>query len=123
MMPMSVRDLNRVFCQKRRVGIAASGRTPYTVGAVLHARALGAFTIAVRAADSPITRAAEVSVVPVVGPEVVTGSTRLKAGTAQNGTEHDLNSHDGRLAMSQAIISNVQPRNKNSASEASNHHD
>jgi N-acetylmuramic acid 6-phosphate etherase len=66
------------------VGIAASGRTPYTVGAVSHARALGAFTVAVTCApDSPITRAAEVSIVPVVGPEVVAGSTRLKAGTAQ----------------------------------------
>jgi N-acetylmuramic acid 6-phosphate etherase len=66
------------------VGVAASGRTPYTVGAVSHARALGAFTVAVTCApDSPITRAAEVSIVPVVGPEVLAGSTRLKAGTAQ----------------------------------------
>ncbi|MGH9967237.1 MAG: N-acetylmuramic acid 6-phosphate etherase [Pyrinomonadaceae bacterium] len=66
------------------VGIAASGRTPYTVGAVAYARSLGAFTVAVTCApDSPITRVAEVSIVPVVGPEVVTGSTRLKAGTAQ----------------------------------------
>jgi N-acetylmuramic acid 6-phosphate etherase len=66
------------------VGIAASGRTPYTVGAVSYARSLGAFTVAVTCVtDSPITRVAEVSIVPVVGPEVVTGSTRLKAGTAQ----------------------------------------
>lgn len=66
------------------VGIAASGRTPYTIGAVTYARSLGAFTIAVTCApDSPITRVAEVSIVPVVGPEVVTGSSRLKAGTAQ----------------------------------------
>lgn len=66
------------------VGIAASGRTPYTVGAVEHARRLGAFTAAVTCApESPITRAVEVAVVPVVGPEVVAGSTRLKAGTAQ----------------------------------------
>lgn len=66
------------------VGIAASGRTPYTVGAVAYARALGAFTAAITCVpDSPITQAAEVSIVPVVGPEVLTGSTRLKAGTAQ----------------------------------------
>ncbi len=66
------------------LGIAASGRTPYTIGAVTYARSLGAFTVAVTCApDSPITRVAEVSIVPVVGPEVVTGSTRLKAGTAQ----------------------------------------
>jgi len=66
------------------VGIAASGRTPYTVGAVIYARQIGAYTVALTCVpDSPITRAAEVSIVPVVGPEVVTGSSRLKAGTAQ----------------------------------------
>jgi len=66
------------------VGIAASGRTPYTVGAVEHARSLGAFTVAVTCApDSEITRVAEVSIVAAVGPEVIAGSTRLKAGTAQ----------------------------------------
>jgi N-acetylmuramic acid 6-phosphate etherase len=66
------------------VGIAASGRTPYTVGAVRYARSLGAFTVALTCVPgSPITEAAELSIVPVVGPEVVTGSSRLKAGTAQ----------------------------------------
>jgi N-acetylmuramic acid 6-phosphate etherase len=66
------------------VGIAASGRTPYTVGAVEHARQLGAFTIALTSVPgSMITRAAEISIVPVVGPEVIAGSTRMKAGTAQ----------------------------------------
>src|SRR5688572_15903537 len=66
------------------VGIAASGRTPYTVGAVSYARSLGAFTVALTCVPgSPITHAAELSIVPVVGPEVVTGSSRLKAGTAQ----------------------------------------
>jgi N-acetylmuramic acid 6-phosphate etherase len=66
------------------VGIAASGRTPYTVGAVNDARQSGAFTIAITCVPgSPITAAAELSIVPVVGPEVIAGSTRLKAGTAQ----------------------------------------
>ena len=66
------------------VGIAASGRTPYTVGAIHYARELGAFTVGLTCVPgSPITQAAEVSIVPVVGPEVVTGSSRLKAGTAQ----------------------------------------
>jgi N-acetylmuramic acid 6-phosphate etherase len=66
------------------VGIAASGRTPYTIGAVEFARNSGAFTAAVTCVPgSAITRAAEVSIVPLVGPEVVAGSTRLKAGTAQ----------------------------------------
>jgi N-acetylmuramic acid 6-phosphate etherase len=66
------------------VGIAASGKTPYTVGAVEYARSIGAFTVGLTCVpDSPITRAAELSIVPVVGPEVLTGSSRLKAGTAQ----------------------------------------
>jgi N-acetylmuramic acid 6-phosphate etherase len=66
------------------VGIAASGKTPYTVGAVKYARSLGAFTVGLTCVpDSPITRVAELSIVPVVGPEVLTGSSRLKAGTAQ----------------------------------------
>ena len=66
------------------VGIAASGRTPYTVGAVKFARSLGAFTIGLTVVPgSPITEVAELSIVPVVGPEVLTGSSRLKAGTAQ----------------------------------------
>lgn len=66
------------------LGIAASGKTPYTVGAIAYARSLGAFTIGLTCVpDSPITHAAELSIVPVVGPEVLTGSSRLKAGTAQ----------------------------------------
>ena len=66
------------------VGIAASGRTPYTVGAVKFARSLGAFTVGLTCVPgSTITEAAELSIVPVVGPEVLTGSSRLKAGTAQ----------------------------------------
>jgi len=70
--------------QDALVGIAASGRTPYTVGAVEYARRLGAFTVALTSAPgSLITQAAEISIVPVVGPEVIAGSTRMKAGTAQ----------------------------------------
>jgi N-acetylmuramic acid 6-phosphate etherase len=70
--------------QDALVGIAASGRTPYTVGAVEHARRLGAFTVALTCVPgSSITRAAEVCIVPLVGPEVIAGSTRLKAGTSQ----------------------------------------
>ena len=66
------------------VGIAASGRTPYTVGAVRYARHAGALTIAITCVPgSAITEAAEISIIPVVGPEVIAGSTRLKAGTAQ----------------------------------------
>lgn len=81
-----VEDLKaRGFNQKDvLVGIAASGSTPYTVGAVRHARSIGALAVALTCApNSPITEAAELSIVPVVGPEVIAGSTRLKAGTAQ----------------------------------------
>jgi N-acetylmuramic acid 6-phosphate etherase len=79
-------DLNsRGFTERDvLVGIAASGRTPYTIGAVKQARGCGGLTIALTCAPgSPITNAAELSIVPVVGPEVIAGSTRLKAGTAQ----------------------------------------
>jgi N-acetylmuramic acid 6-phosphate etherase len=66
------------------VGIAASGRTPYTIGAVEYARSQGALTVAITCVpESEITRVAEISIVAVVGPEVIAGSTRLKAGTAQ----------------------------------------
>ena len=65
------------------VGIAASGRTPYVLGAIAHARALGALTIALACvANSEISTAADLSIAPVTGPEVLTGSTRMKAGTA-----------------------------------------
>jgi N-acetylmuramic acid 6-phosphate etherase len=66
------------------VGIAASGRTPYTIAAVEYARKRGAKTIAVTCnTNSELGRAAEIEIVAEVGPEVVSGSTRLKAGTAQ----------------------------------------
>ncbi|MFI2642714.1 N-acetylmuramic acid 6-phosphate etherase [Streptomyces sp. NPDC018610] len=66
------------------VGVSASGRTPYAVGAVEHARRLGALTIGLSCnAGSALAAAAEHGIEVVVGPELLTGSTRLKAGTAQ----------------------------------------
>ncbi|MGW0939696.1 N-acetylmuramic acid 6-phosphate etherase [Streptomyces sp. NPDC002666] len=66
------------------VGISASGRTPYAIGAVEHARTQGALTIGLSCnADSALGAAAEHPLEVVVGPELLTGSTRLKAGTAQ----------------------------------------
>jgi N-acetylmuramic acid 6-phosphate etherase len=66
------------------VGIAASGRTPFTVAAVAYARDQGAKTIAVTCnPHSPLEKAASLAIVTEVGPEVVSGSTRMKAGTAQ----------------------------------------
>ncbi|MGD9484986.1 N-acetylmuramic acid 6-phosphate etherase [Streptomyces sp. TRM70308] len=66
------------------LGVSASGRTPYAVGAVEHARRLGALTVGLSGnAGSPLGAAAEHGIEIVTGPEVVAGSTRLKAGTAQ----------------------------------------
>jgi N-acetylmuramic acid 6-phosphate etherase len=65
------------------VGIATSGRTPYVLGAVAYARNRGAFTIGLSCnPDSELSRAVDLPITPVVGPEVLSGSTRLKAGTA-----------------------------------------
>lgn len=66
------------------VGIAASGRTPYTIGALEYAREIGCFTACITCVpDSVMTTAAEIAIVPVVGAEAIAGSSRMKAGTAQ----------------------------------------
>jgi N-acetylmuramic acid 6-phosphate etherase len=66
------------------VGVAASGRTPYVLGAVAYANARGALTIGIACnTGTPLGEAVRIIIAPVVGPEVITGSTRLKAGTAQ----------------------------------------
>ena len=66
------------------VGIAASGRTPYVIGGLQYARKLGASTIALAcSANAAIAEYADIALLPVTGAEVVTGSTRMKAGTAQ----------------------------------------
>lgn len=66
------------------VGLAASGRTPYVIGGLEYANSIGALTISVTCnAHSEVSKCSNISIAPVVGPEVVTGSTRLKSGTAQ----------------------------------------
>lgn len=66
------------------VGIAVSGRTPYVIGALDYAKSLGVVTVGLTCnPDSAIARMADISIAPLVGPEVITGSTRLKSGTAQ----------------------------------------
>ncbi|MDD2936792.1 MAG: N-acetylmuramic acid 6-phosphate etherase [Proteiniphilum sp.] len=66
------------------VGIAASGTTPYVIGALRHAREKGILTAAISCnPNSPIAAEAEIKIEPIVGPEYVTGSTRMKSGTAQ----------------------------------------
>lgn len=80
------RELARKKPSKKDVvaGIAASGRTPFTIAAVEYARSRGAKTIAITCnRGSPLGRAADIEIVAEVGPEVVSGSTRMKAGSSQ----------------------------------------
>ena len=80
------RDLRNLHFSKNDVlvGLAASGTTPYVLSAIEYANQKGALTIGVTAnRNSPLVRAAKIAIAPNVGPEVLTGSTRLKAGTAQ----------------------------------------
>lgn len=83
---LAVRDLKALVLTQHDtlVGIAASGRTPYVIGGLRYAQALHVPTVAV-ACTSPaaISRYADISIEAVVGPEILTGSTRLKAGSAQ----------------------------------------
>ena len=66
------------------VGLAASGRTPYVIGGLEYANEIGALTVSITCnGDSEVSKVAKISIAPVVGAEVVTGSTRLKSGTAQ----------------------------------------
>jgi N-acetylmuramic acid 6-phosphate etherase len=95
-------------------GVAASGRTPYVLGAIAEAKRLGATTIGLSCTpDSELARAVDIPITPLVGPEVIAGSTRLKAGTAQKlvlnmlstGTFVRLGHVYGNLMV------NVQPKN------------
>jgi N-acetylmuramic acid 6-phosphate etherase len=80
----AVREEARATSRDVVVGIAASGRTPYVVGALQAARSVGAVAVALACTTgSPLAQAADVAIELLVGPEVLTGSTRLKAGTAQ----------------------------------------
>lgn len=66
------------------IALAASGRTPYAIGALEYGNQLGALTVSVTCtADNVMSALAKIAISPVVGPEVITGSTRMKAGTAQ----------------------------------------
>jgi N-acetylmuramic acid 6-phosphate etherase len=83
---LGVEDLKNLGFNSKDVlvGIAASGRTPYVIAALNYAKSLGATTAALTCnAGSEMTQIADIAIVPVVGPEVVTGSSRMKAGTAQ----------------------------------------
>jgi N-acetylmuramic acid 6-phosphate etherase len=114
---IGARDLSeRGFTAKDvLVGIAASGRTPYVLGAVAEARRLGAVTVGICCTPgAKLSRAVDFAIAPLVGPEIVAGSTRMKAGTAQKlvlnmlstGTFIRLGYVYGNLMV------NVQPKNE-----------
>lgn len=83
---LAVEDLKGISLSENDtvVGLAASGRTPYVIGGLEYANEIGALTASITCnANSEVAKAAKISIAPVVGAEVVTGSTRLKSGTAQ----------------------------------------
>jgi len=113
---IGVRDLReRGFTERDvLVGITASGRTPYVLGAVAEARRLGAVTAGISCTpDSELARAVEYPITPVTGPEIVAGSTRLKAGTAQKLVLNMLSTEAFvRLGYVYGnLMVNVQPKN------------
>jgi N-acetylmuramic acid 6-phosphate etherase len=103
------------------VGIAASGRTPYVLGAIAEARRLGAVTVGIGCTpDSELARAADIAITPLVGPEVIAGSTRMKAGAAQKLVLNML-STGAFIRMGYVygnLMVNVQPKNSKLADRA-----
>ena len=95
---------NRGVTEKDAViGLAASGRTPYTIGAVEYAKNLGCFTACITCVpDSEITKAVEIPIVAVVGAEAITGSTQNESGNgAENDFEFDFHRHDDPARLCQ----------------------
>jgi N-acetylmuramic acid 6-phosphate etherase len=113
---IGLRDLiaRRFSSSDTLIAIAASGRTPYVLGAVAEARRLGALTIGISCTpDSPLGRAVDIAIAPLTGPEVIAGSTRMKAGTA---TKMVLNMISTAVMVRLGyvygnLMVNVQPRN------------
>ena len=106
------------------VGIAASGRTPYVIGGLEYANELGATTVALSCnPDSPIADIADIAISPVVGPEALTGSTRLKSGTAQKLVLNMLTTASMiRLGKSyQNLMVDVKARSEEHTSELQSH--
>ncbi|MBE2896304.1 N-acetylmuramic acid 6-phosphate etherase [Pasteurellaceae bacterium HPA106] len=97
------------------VGIAASGRTPYVLGGIQYAKELGCVTVGIACnRTSPLLSMAEIAIAPIVGAEVVSGSSRMKAGTAQKLVLNMLST--GAMILSGKVFGNlmvdVQPSNK-----------
>ena len=103
------------------VGIAASGRTPYVLGAMAHAKSVGALTVGISCSQGcALERAVDFPITPAVGPEVVTGSTRMKSGTAQKLVLNMLST--GLMIRTGCVLGNlmvnVQVRNEKLAHRA-----
>ncbi len=97
------------------VGIAASGRTPYVLGAIQEARSMGALTIGISCTpDSELSRSVDIAITPLPGPEIIAGSTRMRAGTA---TKLVLNMLSTATMIRSGyvygnLMVNVQPKNQ-----------
>jgi len=104
----AVQDLNELAVTRGDVvfGLAASGRTPYVLAAIRHARAKGLWTCGIsNNAAAPLLTVAEHSILLATGPEVLTGSTRLKAGTAQKLVLNRIST--GAMVLSGKVIENL----------------
>ena len=122
----AIRDLKKIKLSSKDalVGIAASGTTPYVLAAIHYANRRKALTIGIASnPNSPLPKAAHIAITPEVGPEVLTGSTRLKAGTAQkmvlNGLMIDLGAVNTKLrARAKRILEDASARNLSSVEHA-----
>lgn len=122
---LAIEDLTQHQLTARDVviAIAASGRTPYAVSAIEYGKKVGALTISVTCNNqSPMNQLAEIGIAPIVGPEVITGSTRMKAGSAQKMV---LNMFSSGIMVKvgniyQNLMVNVQPTNEKLIQRATN---
>ena len=122
---LAIEDLTQHQLTARDVviAIAASGRTPYAVSAIEYGKKVGALTISVTCNNqSPMNQLAEIGIAPIVGPEVITGSTRMKAGSAQKMV---LNLFSTGIMVKvgniyQNLMVNVQPTNEKLIQRATN---
>lgn len=122
---LAIEDLTQHQLTARDVviAIAASGRTPYSVSAIEYGKKVGALTISVTCNNqSPMNQLAEIGIAPIVGPEVITGSTRMKAGSAQKMV---LNMFSTGIMVKvgniyQNLMVNVQPTNEKLIQRATN---
>lgn len=122
---LAIEDLTQHQLTARDVviAIAASGRTPYAISAIEYGKKVGALTISVTCNNqSPMNQLAEIGIAPIVGPEVITGSTRMKAGSAQKMV---LNMFSTGIMVKvgniyQNLMVNVQPTNEKLMQRATN---